>query len=112
MPMNLHQKPGFPNPVKSPRGTLTLDKSSVIGLVSGSHTYFLAASSHEEALLWLKVLRETWYHCFKHTLRASNLRSQQGLHLTSRVMAENVALRESVRDLTAKAQGFDSDYWR
>ncbi|GLC54185.1 hypothetical protein PLESTB_000832700 [Pleodorina starrii] len=109
---NLHQKPGFPNPVKSPRGTLTLDKSSVIGLVSGSHTYFLAASSHEEALLWLKVLRETWYHCFKHTLRASNLRSQQGLHLTSRVMAENVALRESVRDLTAKAQGFDSDYWR
>ncbi|GIL93966.1 hypothetical protein Vretimale_245 [Volvox reticuliferus] len=111
-PVNLHQKPGFPTPIKSPRGNLTLGKSSVIGLVSGSHTYFLAASSHEEAMIWLKVLRETWYHCFKHTLRASNLRSQQGLHLTSKVMAENIALRESVRDLAAKAQGFDSEYWR
>jgi hypothetical protein len=27
-------------------------------------------------------------------------------------MAENIALRESVRDLTAKSQGFDSEYWR
>ncbi|GIL78796.1 hypothetical protein Vretifemale_8231, partial [Volvox reticuliferus] len=38
-PVNLHQKPGFPTPIKSPRGNLTLGKSSVIGLVSGSHTY-------------------------------------------------------------------------
>lgn len=44
----LRQKPGFPNATKSPRGNMTLEKSSVIGLVSGSHTYFLAASSHEE----------------------------------------------------------------
>ncbi|KAG2501257.1 hypothetical protein HYH03_001064 [Edaphochlamys debaryana] len=111
-PVNLSQKPGFPQPAKSPRGNSTLEKSSVIGLVSGSHTYFLAATSHEEARVWLKVLRETWYHCYKHTLRASNIRGQGGLHLTSRVMAENAALRESVRDLTAKSQGLDSEYWR
>lgn len=45
---NMKQKPGFPSPAKSPRGNATLGKSSVIGLVSGSHTYFLAAGSHEE----------------------------------------------------------------
>lgn len=27
-------------------------------------------------------------------------------------MAENITLRESVRDLTSKAQGLDSEYWR
>ncbi len=37
--------------------------------------------SPEQAQIWLKVLRETWYHCYKHTLRASNLRSQQGVSL-------------------------------
>ncbi|KXZ51726.1 hypothetical protein GPECTOR_11g173 [Gonium pectorale] len=81
-PVNLHQKPGFPTTSKSPRGNITLDKSSVIGLVSGSHTYFLAAASHEE------------------------------LHTASKLMMENVTLRESIRDLTAKAQGMDSEYWR
>ncbi|KAG2432966.1 hypothetical protein HXX76_008694 [Chlamydomonas incerta] len=111
-PHNMKQKPGFPSSAKSPRGNATLEKSSVIGLVSGSHTYFLAAGSHEEAKIWLKMLRETWYHCFKHTLRASNVRDNQGLHLASKVMAENITLRESVRDLTAKAQGLDSEYWR
>jgi hypothetical protein len=44
----MKQKPGFPASAKSPRGNATLEKSSVIGLVSGSHTYFLAAGSHEE----------------------------------------------------------------
>ncbi len=27
-------------------------------------------------------------------------------------MAENISLRASVRDLTLKAQGMDSEYWR
>jgi hypothetical protein len=29
--------------------------------------------------MWLKVLRETWYHCFKHALRATDMRNQQGV---------------------------------
>lgn len=32
-----------------------------------------------QAKIWLKMLRETWYHCFKHTLRASNVRDNQGV---------------------------------
>jgi hypothetical protein len=44
----MRHKPGFPSPAKSPRMQSTMERSSVIGLVSGSHTYFLASSSHEE----------------------------------------------------------------
>lgn len=34
------------------------------------------------------------------------------LHQSSRVMAENAALRQSVVDLTQRAQGLDSEYWK
>lgn len=44
----LRQKPGFPTSASLPKGTKTIERSSVMGIVVGSHTYFLAAPSHEE----------------------------------------------------------------
>jgi hypothetical protein len=53
----LRRKPGFPTAGTIPKGTQAIEFSSVIGLVAGSHTYFLAAASHEEVgglLNWLR----------------------------------------------------------
>ncbi|KAG1662011.1 hypothetical protein FOA52_009500 [Chlamydomonas sp. UWO 241] len=88
-----------------------LTPNTCFGLVSGAHTYFLAADTPEEARRWVKALRATWEHCYTHTLRGTDV-VEPSLQDTSRLMAANLALTSTVRDLEGKAAGADSEYWK
>lgn len=58
---------------------MKLKPDTCFGLVSGAHTYFLAADSPQEAKAWVKALRSMWMHCFKHTLRGTDAKDLVGL---------------------------------
>lgn len=88
-----------------------LKPNTCFGIVSGAHTYFLAADTPEEARRWVKALRSTWVHCFKHTLRGTDHIDSQ-VQETSRLMAHNQLLTQSLREMEGKAAGADSEYWK
>lgn len=65
-----------------------------------------------QARLWVRALRDTWLHCFKHTLRGTD--GKGAIHDTSRLLAANEALRKSLAATQARgpAATNDSEYWR
>ena len=66
-----------------------------------------------QARTWVKALRQTWTHCFKHTLRGVDPASTDArYHDTSRLLAVNQGLAATVRDLEGRVAGADSEYWR
>ncbi|MEW5311146.1 MAG: hypothetical protein WDW38_002885 [Sanguina aurantia] len=79
--------------VLTPIGGRVLEPGSVFGVVAGAHTYFLAAESPKEAAAWVKVLRDTWIHCFKHSLRGTS-------HDTNGEKSKNRVLEERARTST------------
>ena len=60
---------------------------------------------------WVKALRSTWEHCYRHTLRGTST-LEGGLADTSRLMAVNQQLTASLKTMEGKAAGADSEYWR
>jgi hypothetical protein len=103
--------PGCPRvltgqPLDSPTRT-------VFSVVVGSHTHYLAAETLGEARQWVTALRETWLHCFAHAARASGGGALSGsAALGQRLAAENAALRESLKGLSARQSAEDGEYWR
>eukprot|EP00798_Chlamydomonas_sp_ICE-L_P013676 gene13676-19564_t len=88
-----------------------LKPSTCFGIVSGAHTYYLAAESPEEARAWVKALRKTWSHCYEHTLRGTD-NARGGDHDTARLLAVNHGLSKTVQALEGQVAGADSAYWR
>lgn len=64
-----------------------------------------------QAMAWVKALRQTWMHCFKHTLRGTD--PDGAVHGMSRLMAQNELLRQSLLAHTSLGtHNSDSEYWR
>lgn len=70
-----------------------------------------AAHNAPQSRRWVKALRQTWIHCYKHTLRGADA-VEPAIADTSRLMAANQTLTKAVQDLEGKAAGADSEYWK
>ncbi|KAI8463909.1 MAG: Lipase/lipooxygenase [Monoraphidium minutum] len=83
---------------------------SVLSVVVGSHTHYLAAETLRDAQRWAAALREAWLHCFQHTARGGG--GGGAVAAGAALAAENAALRESLREAGLRRSAEDGEYWR
>lgn len=82
------------------KGSLALGlDASVLSIVTGTHTHYLAAANEEDARRWIRNIRHAWIQCVKHPDRATRLTRSNFPSRAAELMADNNRLKASLTEM-------------